>query len=162
MTFRIITRAEFPKVQYMLEHIIAAEEFLTLPWDAHKSEMEDYLFGDSTYEVWALEEEGEILGCYHQRPNQKGLGDHIANGGYVVSPDVRGKGVGRHLGEHSIARAKEQGYHGIQFNFVVSTNMIAIKLWQSLGFEIIGTIHKAYHRQQVEYVDAHIMFKSLL
>ena len=162
MNFRLITREEFPKTRHILKAIVESEEALSLKGDAPEKAWEDYLFGDESYEVWALEgEDGTILGCYHQRPNQKGLGSHIANGGYVVSPDARGKGVGRRMGEHSIQRAKERGYHGIQFNFVISTNEIAVKLWQSLDFQIIGTIPGGYHRKQREYVDAYIMFLSL-
>jgi L-amino acid N-acyltransferase YncA len=162
MSFRQITRSDFPKIKHILETIVQSEEALNLYGDASEKEWEDYLFGDASYEVWALEEEGKILGAYHQRPNQKGLGSHIANGGYIVDPAARGRGVGRRLGEHSIARAKEQGYHGIQFNFVISTNEIAVKLWKSLGFEIIGTVPGGYHCKQQEYMDAYIMFRSLL
>jgi len=160
MTFRTITRADWPHIRHILQAIVASEEALSLPHDAPEQAWQDYLFGDETYEVWGLEEDGEILGCYHLHPNQGGLGSHIANGGYVVSPDARGKGIGRRLGEHSIMRAKELGYRAIQYNFVISTNVIAVNLWKSLGFEIIGTIPKGYHRKQSDYVDAYIMFKD--
>jgi ribosomal protein S18 acetylase RimI-like enzyme len=102
-----------------------------------------------------------VLGSYYQRPNHYGLGAHIANGGYIVSHDVRGKGIGRMLGEHSLIRARERGYVAMQFNFVVSTNSVAIALWKSLGFSIIGTIPDAYHYQQQRYVDAYIMYARL-
>lgn len=161
MSFRIIKRDEFPRIRHILQHIVESEEALTLSRDASEQEWADYLFGDESYEVWALEEEGKVLGCYHLRPNQKVLGSHIANGGYIVDPAIRGKGIGRMLGEHSIARATEKGYRGIQFNFVVSSNKIAVNLWKSLGFEIIGTIPEAYHRKQQEYVDVYIMFRRL-
>ena len=161
MAFRLIDRSEWPKVRHIVQAIVETEEAISLPKDSPEKAWEDYLFGDESYEIWAFEEDGEILGCYHQRPNQKGLGSHIANGGYVVSLNARGKGIGRKLGEHSVERAKQQGYRGIQFNYVISTNKIAVKLWKSLGFEIIGTIPKGYHLKQQEYVDAHIMFLSL-
>jgi L-amino acid N-acyltransferase YncA len=162
MTFRTITPAEYPLIRPIFEAAIAAEEYLVVPKDAPESMHLAYWFGDKPEgEVWVYEEEGNILGSYYQRPNHYGLGAHIANGGYIVSPDARGKGVGRKLGEHSIARAREKNYHGIQFNFVVSTNEVAVDLWQSLGFAIIGTIPGGYHRRSQEYVDAYIMFKDL-
>ena len=161
MKFRIITRNEFSKIRHIMESIVRTEEYLSLKADSPEQAWEDYFFGDETYECWALEENGEILGCYHQRPNQKGLGSHIANGGYIVSPTARGKGVGRRLCEHSIARAKEKAYRGIQFNYVISTNEIAVNLWKSCGFKIIGTIPRGYHLKQQEYVDAYIMFLEL-
>ena len=161
MTFRQITRADFAKVRHILQPIVESEEALVLSAESSEQEWADYFFGDETYEVWALEENGAIVGGYHLHPNQKGLGSHIANGGYIVAPEARGKGIGQRLGEHSINRARELGYRGIQFNFVVSTNKAAVNLWQKLGFDIIGTIPKGYHRKSREYVDAYIMFKDL-
>ena len=162
MTFRTLTSSEYPLIRPIYEAAIAAQEFITVDKGAPVETQLAYWFGDKPEgEVWVYEEDGKPLGSYYQRPNHYGLGAHIANGGYIVSPDARGKGVGRKLGEHSIQRAREQGYRGIQFNFVVSTNIVAVDLWKSLGFEIIGTIPGGYHRKAQEYVDAYIMYKDL-
>ena len=58
----------------------------------------------------------------------------------MVAPEARGRGVGRRLGEHVVQWHRDQGYRGIQFNAVVETNTAAVRLWQSLGFEIVGTV----------------------
>ena len=160
--FRQLHRSEYPLIHPIMQAVIAEEEALILPCDATEQHAIAYWFGNHPKgEVWVAEEEGEILGSYYQRPNQPGLGRHIANGGYIVSPTARGRGIGRLLGEHSLTRAREQGYYGLQYNFVVSTNEPAVNLWQSLGFAIIGTIPGGYHRKQADYVDAYIMFKDL-
>lgn len=163
MNFRTITREEYPLIRDILSAAIEAGEYLALaPQNSERTRM-DYWFGDKPEgEVWIAEEDGKVLGSYYQRPNHYGLGGHIANGGYIVSPEAKGKGVGRRLGEHSLARARERGYHGMQYNFVVSTNTVAVKLWQSLGFKIIATIPGGYHRRGEEYVDAYVMFQNLL
>jgi ribosomal protein S18 acetylase RimI-like enzyme len=158
ITFRTITQAEYPLIRDIHTAAIEAGEYLTLAPDSAEETRIRYWFSD---EVWIAEEDGKVLGSYYQRPNHYGYGSHIANGGYIVSPDAKGKGIGRLLGEHSLARAREKGYRAMQYNFVVSTNTIAVKLWQSLGFRIIATIPEGYHRQGKEFVDAYIMFREL-
>lgn len=125
-----------------------------------ESVLQTYWFADSM-DTYVAEENGEILGTYFIKPNQPGLGNHIANCGYMVSPKHRGKGVGQLLCEHSLSFAKEKGYYGIQFNFVVSTNTIAVKLWQKLGFRIIGTTPRGFRHQDLGLVDTFIMFQEV-
>lgn len=81
----------------------------------------------------------------------------MTNAGYRVSPLARGKGVGRLDGLHSIETTPAMGYDSIQFNAVVSTNKVAIKLWKSLGFETIGVTPKGYLHAQLGVVDLLIM-----
>jgi L-amino acid N-acyltransferase YncA len=121
------------------------------------------------YEKWITEpsktfvakENNIILGVYLIKPNRVGRSAHIANASYLVDKKARGKGVGKALGIHSIAMAKKLHFKAIQFNHVVSSNLAAINLWKSLGFEIIGTIPSAFNHKHLGYVDAHIMFKQL-
>ena len=49
----------------------------------------------------------------------------------------------------------------MQFNFVVASNKAAIRLWQALGFEIVGTLPAAFRHARQGYVDAYVMFRSL-
>jgi GNAT superfamily N-acetyltransferase len=104
----------------------------------------------------------QVVGTYFIKPNQIDLGNHIANCGYMVHPRHHGKGIGRSLCEHSIAFAKEKNYVGIQFNIVVSTNTVAVRLWQKCGFQIIGTTPKGFRHQTLGLVDTYIMYKSLI
>jgi ribosomal protein S18 acetylase RimI-like enzyme len=112
-------------------------------------------------ETYILEDEGEILGTYVIKPNQIDLGSHIANGSYMVHPKAQGRGIGNLLCEHSLVEAKRFGFKAMQFNIVVSTNKVAVKLWQKHGFEIIGTIPDGFNHLELGYVDAYIMFRKL-
>jgi ribosomal protein S18 acetylase RimI-like enzyme len=49
----------------------------------------------------------------------------------------------------------------MQFNFVVSTNERAIRLWESLGFKIVGRLPLAFKHPTHGYVDALVMFQPL-
>jgi ribosomal protein S18 acetylase RimI-like enzyme len=79
----------------------------------------------------------------------------------MVSPAAQGAGIGRLLGEHSLVEARRQGYLAMQFNYVVSTNTAAIRLWKKLGFSIVGTLPKAYRHKRLGYVDAYVMYQLL-
>jgi ribosomal protein S18 acetylase RimI-like enzyme len=90
-----------------------------------------------------------------------GGGSHVANCGYMTHIAARGRGVARAMCEHSLAHARERGFHAMQFNLVVSTNEPAICLWQSLGFDIVGRLPLAFRRPSGDYVDALVMFRPL-
>jgi len=112
-------------------------------------------------EVFVAEDEGTILGTYYLRRNQAGGGRHVCNGGYITSAAARGRGIARLMCEHSLNIARARGYRAIQFNFVVSTNERAVKLWQSLGFDIVGRLPGAFDHPAHGYVDALVMFRVL-
>jgi len=110
---------------------------------------------------YIAEHEGNVVGTYILRPNQSGPGSHVANAGFMVSLGARGLGVGRKMGEHALSEARRLGFRAMQFNFVVSTNEPAVRLWQQLGFEIVGTLPGAFRHPDMGFVDAYIMFRSL-
>lgn len=110
---------------------------------------------------YVAEFEGELVGTYILKANQLGLGSHVANAAFMVAPHARGRGVGRHMGEHALNEARSLGFRAMQFNFVVSTNESAIRLWQRLGFEIVGTLPGAFRHADKGFVDALVMFRSL-
>ena len=112
-------------------------------------------------DVFVAEDNGKVLGTYYLRPNQAGGGRHVCNGGYITSVEARGRGVARAMCEHSLNHARARGYRAIQFNFVVSTNERAVKLWQSLGFDIVGRLPGAFDHPAYGYVDALVMFRTL-
>ncbi len=105
--------------------------------------------------------DGRIVGSAKMGPNRPGRGAHIATASFMVDPQQRTKGVGRALGEHMILWARKAGYAGIQFNAVVETNTAAVRLWTSLGFEIIGTVPGAFDHPEHGPVGLHVMFLDL-
>jgi ribosomal protein S18 acetylase RimI-like enzyme len=63
--------------------------------------------------------------------------------------------------EHSLVRARERGFRAMQFNFVVSANERAVRLWETLGFETVGRLPGAFEHPTKGYVDALVMFRTL-
>lgn len=112
-------------------------------------------------ETFVAEQEGVILGTYYMRPNQAGGGRHVCNCGYMTLPAATGRGIARRMCEHSLAHARSRGYRAMQFNFVVSTNERAVRLWQSLGFETVGRLPAAFRHPSAGYVDALVMYRRL-
>ncbi len=112
-------------------------------------------------ETFVAEEDGEVLGTYYIRPNQGGGGRHVCNCGYMTSRVAAGRGVASRMCEHSLGYAREQQYRAMQFNFVVSSNEGAIRLWQRMGFEIVGRLPDAFEHPSRGFVDALVMFQTL-
>jgi L-amino acid N-acyltransferase YncA len=119
-----------------------------------------YWFAKGT-RTYAAEQDGKIVGSYILRANRPGLGDHVANAGFMVAPEARGLGVGRAMGEHALTEARQLGYRAMQFNFVISTNESAVRLWQQLGFKIVGTLPGVFRHARKGFVDAYVMFRLL-
>ena len=115
-----------------------------------------------TFGAWQNgEQDGEVVGCYLLRPNQPGLGSHVANCGYMVAPSARGRGVGGALCEHSLATAREAGFLAMQFNAVVASNAAAVSLWQEHGFAIVGRVPKAFRHAEQGLTDILVMHRFL-
>lgn len=119
-------------------------------------------FWPETAQVWMAEEDGMPLGCCYLRPNQTGGGAHVCNAGYCTTPAASGKGVARAMLAFSLEEAERQGYRAMQYNFVVATNTRAIATWQQAGFDIVGRLPGVFRHPTEGYVDALVMFKSLV
>jgi GNAT superfamily N-acetyltransferase len=111
--------------------------------------------------VVAVSDEGIVVGSAKIGPNRPGRGSHIATASFMVDPAAQGKGIGRALGEEAIRWARAQGFHGMQFNAVVETNIAAVRLWQSLGFAIMTTIPEAFEHPRYGRVGLHVMYRRL-
>ncbi len=106
-------------------------------------------------------DDGVIVGTYFLRANQAGGGAHVANCGYMTGANAVGRGVARAMCLHSLEHARSRGFRAMQFNLVVSTNERAVKLWQSMGFAIVGTLPGAFSHPTHGDVDAYVMFRRL-
>jgi ribosomal protein S18 acetylase RimI-like enzyme len=113
------------------------------------------------HEVFVAEQDDNVVGTYFIRPNQMGGGAHVANCGYITAASAMGKGVARAMCAHSLDYAKHRGFRAMQFNFVVSVNERAVRLWKSFGFEIAGRLTEAFLHPQMGYVDAYVMYRPL-
>jgi ribosomal protein S18 acetylase RimI-like enzyme len=144
----------------ILQPVFRAGETYTIPRDIAQAEALSYWFSAGN-QVFVAEEDGNVLGTYYLRPNQRGGGSHVCNCGYITAAHSTGRGVARQMCLHSKEEAQNDGYLAMQFNFVVSTNERAIKLWQSLGFEIVGRLPSAFEHPTIGFVDALVMFAPL-
>ena len=140
--------------------VFRAAETYALDADIGEDKALAYWLGPGK-ETFVAEDDGRILGTYVLRPNQAGGGSHVCNCGYITAAQATGRGVARRMCEHSLQHARSRGYRAMQFNFVVSTNERAVRLWQSLGFEIVGRLPLAFRHPTHGYVDALVMFQPL-
>lgn len=160
MLIRPATDRDHEPIWKILEPIIRAGETYTLPRDMSREAALAYWRSD-TQEAFVAEHGGEVVGTYVIRANQAGGGSHVANCGYMTAPWAGGRGVAHAMCEHSLALAKERGFRAMQFNFVISTNERAVRLWQSLGFEIVGRLPGAFQHPALGFVDAFVMYRTL-
>ncbi|HEU5274305.1 MAG TPA: GNAT family N-acetyltransferase [Xanthobacteraceae bacterium] len=144
----------------ILAPVLRAGETYALPADMSRADALAY-WCSPVHEVFVAEKEGRVVGTYYMRPNQQGGGRHVANCGYVTAEDAAGRGIGRAMGIHSLDHARARGFRSMQFNFVVATNDGAVRLWQSLGFAIVGRLKEAFHHPRLGYVDALLMQRLL-
>ncbi|GAB4070049.1 GNAT family N-acetyltransferase [Ancylobacter sonchi] len=160
MLIRKANPADAPAISAIILPTIRDGVTYTLDPNMSEADALAYWMG-SDKETFVAEDDGEIVGTYFMRPNQAGGGRHVCNCGYMTSSAAVGRGIAQRMCEHSLDHAREQGYRAMQFNFVVSTNERAVRLWQRMGFEIVGRIPGAFHHPSVGYVDALVMFQSL-
>ncbi len=144
----------------IIEPVIRAGETYALDSDMSEDEALGYWMA-ADKETFVAEDVGEILGTYYMRPNQAGGGRHVCNCGYMTSTHATGRGVARRMCLHSLDHARERGYRAMQFNFVVSTNDRAVRLWETLGFAVVGRLPLAFRHPTQGYVDAIVMFQPL-
>lgn len=161
MQIRPATEADQAAVLAIVAPTLAAGETYATPRNWSDAEVLAYWFAPS-HEVYVAEIDGQVLGTYYLMANRLGGGAHVANCGYMTAPQAQGKGIARAMCQHSLERARERGFRAMQFNHVVSTNRRAVALWQSLGFDIVGTLPGAFNHPVRGYVDAYVMFKQLV
>jgi ribosomal protein S18 acetylase RimI-like enzyme len=151
---------DWAAVWSILGPTIRAGETYALPRQLSEAEAREYWTGgDRT--AFVAEKNGRIVGTYYIRPNQPGGGSHVANCGYMTEAASAGQGVARQMCEHSLEYARGAGFLAMQFNFVISSNERAVRLWQFLGFEIVGRLPAAFRTPSGGYDDALVMFKTL-
>src|SRR5437016_14287834 len=160
MLIRPAANEDANSVWAIMEPIIRAGETYTLPRDMDKESALAYWLS-AERAVFVAEDNGDIIGTYCLQANQQGGGAHVANCGYMTAVSSTGRGVARTMCAHSLDRARERGFRAMQFNFVISTNQRAVRLWQSFGFEIVGRLPGAFQHPTLGYVDAFIMYRDL-
>jgi ribosomal protein S18 acetylase RimI-like enzyme len=157
---RPATAVDHAAVWAIIGPIIAAGETYALPrgWSAEQAL--GYWFLPS-HEVFVAEEAGDVLGTFYLQANQQGGGARVANAGFATAAHASGRGIARAMGHFALVHARARGYRAMQFNFVVSSNVAAVHLWTSLGFETLCRLPEAFEHPRAGLVDALVMFRRL-
>lgn len=151
---------DFEQIWPIFQDVIQSGDTYAFDPEMSKSEAEKVWIGQN-YFTYIVKKGPEIVGTFMMKANQPGLGNHIANAGYMVSANSRNQGIGRQMAEFSFGEAKRLGFTAMQYNFVVSSNVGAVELWKRLGFRIIGTVPNGFRHIDLGHVDAYIMYKEL-
>lgn len=160
ITIREYVEEDKEQIWEIIKSVISGGDTYVFAPDSPKDKMLAYWRG-ADKKTYAAVSENKIIGSFYIKENQPDLGSHIANAGYIVSPAARGKGIGRKMAEFSLEEARRLGYRAMQFNFVVKSNENAVRLWQNLGFEIIGEIPEAFNHAANGLTNAYIMYRKL-
>ena len=160
VTIREANDADFDAIWDIVRQVVSAGDTYTYERNLSRAEAYRKWMTDPAL-TWVAERGGQILGTCYLKANQGGGGSHVCNCGYMVSEAARGLGLATAMCEHSQSAARELGFKAMQFNFVVATNEGAVRLWRKLGFEIVGTVPRAFDHPTRGYVDAHVMYKWL-
>jgi L-amino acid N-acyltransferase YncA len=160
MEIRTATVKDFNQIWPIFHEIVKAGDTYAFSPETSQLEAQE-IWLELPQKTFVVAENDKVLASYYIKTNQAGPGKHVCNCGYMVSSKVRGQGLATMMCEHSQIIAREMGYKGMQFNFVASSNIIAIKLWQKLGFETVGNLPKAFNHPQAGLIDALVMYKWL-
>ncbi len=162
MKIRLATDADRDAIWKIFQEVVATGDTYALDSNMPREDALAYWFAPHAHTYVAEHPGIEVAGTYVLRPNQCGAGSHVANAGFMVAARARGQGIGRAMAKHSLSEALRLGFRAMQFNFVVSTNTAAIRLWQELGFKTVGTLAGAFRHPEQGYVDVYVMYRSLL
>ena len=157
---RRATDADRDGIWKIFHEVVASGDTYAIDPNISREDALAYWFAPKTKTYVAVQDR-HLLGTYILKANQAGGGAHVANAAFMVLRDARSKGIGRAMAHHCLDEARQLGFRAMQFNFVVSTNESAIRLWKDLDFEIVGTLPTAFRHPAKGFVDAYVMFRSL-
>jgi GNAT superfamily N-acetyltransferase len=155
---RDFVQRDWPRVWPIVHDVVRASD--TFPYDPAMTE-------DDARASWiesppgrpAVAVDGDrVLGTAKMGANRRGPGAHIATASFMVAADARGRGVGTALCADALAWARAAGFAGMQFNAVVESNSSAVHLYERLGFQILGTVPRAFDHPVHGRVGLHLMY----
>lgn len=160
ITIRPAIEADWPHVWALFQTVAASGDVFAYD-ETTIEEVARKLWFDLPTRCWVAEEDGAFAGTYYVRPNQPGRGNHVANAGYMVDSQFRGRGLAIQMCLHSLDTARALGFTAMQFNFVVGTNAAAVRAWEKCGFATVGRLPNVYRHRELGFVDALVMFRVL-
>jgi ribosomal protein S18 acetylase RimI-like enzyme len=160
MNYRRVVPSDADALWAIIEPVVAAgDTWVYAPSSDREKMLGIWYSADKHSYVYEIDD--QVVATFFIKANQPDLGSHVANAGYMVHPDFRGRGIAEAMCRFSLIEAKRLGFKAMQFNIVMATNVGAIRLWQKCGFEIVGIIPKAYQHQQLGLTDALVMYQWL-
>ena len=160
MNIRKATKADYDQIWEITEQVIAECESLVFAPDTSRGRMLAFWCHPKKH-VYVAEIEGKVVGTFFLCDNQPDMGSHVANGGYMTSPSACGQGIGYKMGEYSIKEARRLGYKSMQFNIVLKSNAHAVRLWQKLGFKIVGELPEVFDHPERGLTNAYVMWRRV-
>ena len=156
-----MTEEDWPQVWPFFDEIVQAGETYAYPLDLTSEQAHALWTPPAPAQTVVYEGPDRILGSALMGPNRPGRGSHVGTASFMVAPEARGRGVGRALGEYVVQWHRDHGFRAIQFNAVVETNTAAVHLWESLGFQVLGTVPEAFDSAEHGLVGLHVMHLAL-
>lgn len=126
-----------------------------------QEEFQKQFFSPGSHVYVCRSSQGSLIGGFYLKANYSGRSKHIANAAYMIASTHRGCGIGTLLIKASLRLAQNMGFLAMQFNMVLSQNSGAIKLYEKLGFAIIGTIPQAIRNRDGSFQDGHTMYRRI-
>ena len=120
---RLAQPADSGAIWEIFQAVIQTGDTYVYPPDTPREALAD-LWLAPTMQTYVAEENGRILGTYILKPNFPGRGAHVANSSYMVHTAAQGLGIGTAMAGHSLVEARRLGFKAMQFNLVVSTNLV--------------------------------------
>jgi GNAT superfamily N-acetyltransferase len=160
MSIKVMTKEDFKLFWPIFSRIVKDQE--TYAYDVNIDFEDAYtLWCEVPLRTFIFEQNGKICGSYYIKSNSASHRNPICNCGYIVDPLFKNQGIAKKLCKHSQNIARELGFKAMQFNAVVSTNVVAVYLWQKMGFKIIETLPNVYEHKNLGLVDCYVMYKEL-
>lgn len=153
---------DWPAIYVFFTQIVEAGETYAFPPGMTSGRARPWWMEPPPARTFVAVDGDTVVGSAKTGPNRPGRGSHVATASFMVDPQHAGRGIGRLLAEHVLRAAREAGYRSMQFNAVVETNTAAVRLWQSLGFQVLGTVPEAFDSAQHGLVGLHVMHRRLV
>ena len=160
LTFRRALPSDESGLWDLIQPIVRKGGTYVFATDSSRKKMMNYWLQNDKH-TYVAEWDEKLVGTFYIKANQPDLGDHICNAGFMVSAQFGGKGFGKILGEFAMEEAKKLGFQAMQFNFVIESNVHAVRLWKSLGFREIGKVPEAYRHPDLGLVSALVLYRKL-
>jgi GNAT superfamily N-acetyltransferase len=152
---------DWEAIQPFFREIVAAGETYAYDPDLTDDQARELWMVGPPGATFVAVEDGRVVGSANAYPNRPGPGSHVASASFMVEPASAGRGIGRALGERVLEWARDENFMAMQFNAVVESNLAAVSLWRSLGFEIVGTVPRAFRLPDGTHVGLYVMYRRL-